>query len=187
MNGLDDNTVLLIIDVQKGFDNPAWGKRNNLQTEENVEKLLGFWRESKRPIYHVRHLSNNPSSPLHVNSAGSEIKEGVKPLPEEPLITKHVNSAFIGTNLERQLKDRQYDTLVIVGLTTDHCVSTTTRMAANLGFNTYIVSDATATFDRVGPGRKHYKAEEIHNINLVSLNEEFATVIDTAGLTKQLL
>lgn len=182
MSIISKDAVLLIIDVQKGFDEPYWGRRNNPQAEENIQRLLQLWRETKRPIYHIQHLSPKPNHPLRPNYIGSEIKDIVKPLTNEPVIQKNVNSAFIGTDLEARLKQNGYNTLVIVGLTTDHCVSTTTRMAGNLGFKTYIVSDATATFDRKGHDGKVYKAEDIHNISLVSLHGMFATVTNTQKL-----
>lgn len=172
---LPNNTALLIIDVQNHFDDPALGRRNNLNAEENMADLLHRWRETNRPVIHIQHISN-PSLPHH---PGRDIKEIVAPLQDEPVIVKNVNSAFIGTNLEEHLKTAGIDTLVVVGLTTEHCVSTTTRMAKNLGFNPFIVSDATATFDRISFDGKHYSAEEIHHINLVTLHEEFATVVDT--------
>jgi len=99
-------------------------------------------------------------------------------MPDEPVIVKKVNSAFIGNNLEQRLKDSKIDTLVIVGLTTNHCISTTTRMASNLGFRTYLISDATATFDRKGLNGAVYEAELIHQICLANLNEEFAVILD---------
>lgn len=108
------------------------------------------------------------------------------PLNRTPVIQKNVNSAFIGTDLEARLRQNGLKTLVFAGLTTDHCVSTTARMAGNLGFDAYVVSDATATFDRVGHDGKHYGAEEVHAISLASLHEEFATVVDTEGLLKRL-
>jgi nicotinamidase-related amidase len=172
------NTALLLIDVQNYFDDPIHGRRNNPNAEENMALLLNNWRKSHRPIIHIQHISN-PSLAHH---PGRDIKEIVAPLPEEPVIVKNVNSAFIGTNLEAYLREAEIETLVIVGLTTDHCVSTTTRMAKNLGFTPFIVSDATATFERVSFDGKLYSAEEIHNLALVSLHEEFATVIDTNGV-----
>ena len=104
------------------------------------------------------------------------------PLPGEPVIQKNVNSAFIGTDLEARLRASGADTVVLSGLTTDHCVSTTARMAANLGFATYVVSDATATFERTSPDGRHYTAEEMHDSAITSLNGEFATIVDTVDV-----
>lgn len=179
---LPDNAALIIIDVQKGLDDPKWGRRNNPQAEENMGKLLAAWRQAERPIFHVQHLSTNPDSPLRPDQPGVEIKEVVQPANNEPVIRKNVNSAFIGTDLEQQLRHNGLDTLVIVGLTTNHCVSTSTRMAGNLGFKTYLVADATATFDRVGPTGRHFSAEDIHDVTLANLHEEFATVVNTDDL-----
>jgi nicotinamidase-related amidase len=123
---------------------------------------------------------------LGPESPGFEIKDAAKPHPDEPVIQKDVNSAFIGTDLEARLKQSGLKTVVLIGLTTDHCVSTTARMAGNLHFDTYVVADATATFDRIGPDGRSYKAEDIYAVNLVSLNEEFATVIDTEDLLNRL-
>lgn len=186
MQKLPDNAALIIIDVQKGFDHPKWGKRNNLQAEQNIERILKAWRDSKRPVLHVQHLSTSPNSPLNPDSSGSEIKDSVKPKDAEPVIQKHVNSAFIGTNLEQLLRDNQIGTLVITGLTTPHCVSTTTRMAGNFGFDTYLVSDATAAFEIVGHNGKRYSAEEIHETALATLHGEFATVIETETVLENL-
>jgi nicotinamidase-related amidase len=186
METLPQNSVLLIIDVQKGFDEPVWGNRNNLYAEQNIARLLEAWRKSHRPVFHVQHLSLSPNSPLAPNHSGCAIKEAVTPQEGELLFQKHVNSAFIGTDLEQQLRERGYKTLVIVGLTTPHCVSTTTRMAGNLGFEPYLVADATAAFDMVGHDGQKYSAEEIHAISLATLNGEFATVVETEALLNAL-
>lgn len=179
MKKLAPDAVLILIDIQKGFDEPYWGNRNNPQAEENTARLLDAWRQTKRPVVHIQHLSLTPGSPLRAGAPGSEIKEIVRPQNGEPVFQKHVNSAFIGTGLEDWLRARDYQTLVITGLTTPHCVSTTTRMAGNLGFETYLVSDAVAAFDLTGPDGKLYSAEEIHAVSLTVLNGEFAEVIDS--------
>ena len=186
MQPLPPNTVLLIIDVQKGFDEPVWGRRNNPEAERNISSLLQTWRASRRPVFHVQHLSLSPGSPLREALPGCAIKHEVRPLAGEPLFQKHVNSAFIGTQLEQELRAQGYDTLCIVGLTTPHCVSTTARMAGNLGFQTYVVSDATAAFALQGPDGRKYAAEEIHAVSLATLHGEFATVVATDALLQAL-
>ncbi|MEM9777718.1 MAG: cysteine hydrolase family protein, partial [Chloroflexota bacterium] len=134
---------------------------------------------AQRPVIHVKHNSTNPNSPLRPGQLGNEIKDEVMPQAGEPVFEKTVNSAFIGTNLEQYLHEQGIQSLVVVGLTTDHCVSTSTRMAANLGFEVTLISDGTATFERDFNGR-HVSAEEMHNIHLASLNDEFCTVKTTA-------
>jgi nicotinamidase-related amidase len=180
------DAALVLIDVQKGFDDPKWGARNNLDAEKKMAQLLESWRGTGRPVFHVQHLSRIAGSPLRPGQKGCEIKEIVKPLDGEPIIQKHVNSAFIGTALEYRLMECGIEAVVLAGLTTDHCISTTARMAANLGFETFVVSDATASFDRPGPSGKRYTADQIHELALVSLHGEFATILDTDALLEKL-
>jgi nicotinamidase-related amidase len=181
MHTIAQNAALLLIDLQKGFDAPAWGRRNNPRLEARVGELLGAWRGSRRPVIHVRHMSTDPRSPLRPGQRGNEFIEHLAPQPGERVIEKRVNSCFIGTSLERHLRRGGTQALVIVGLTTNHCVSTTARMAGNLGFRAWVVSDATATFDRTGPDGVRHRAEQIHSIALADLHGEFATVVDTAA------
>ncbi len=185
MQKLPGDAVLLIIDVQKGFDNPIWGSRNNPAAESNIAALLKTWRQTKRPVFHVQHLSRSIGSPLSPGQSGSEFKDMVRPVEDEPVFQKQVNSAFIGTDLEARLREKNLNTLVIAGLTTDHCVSTTTRMAGNLGFTVYLVADATAAFERTGYDGKVYQAEEIHQTALASLHGEFGTVVNTITMLDQ--
>jgi len=176
--------ALLLVDIQKGLADGDFygGNRNNPNAEAVSGKVLQLWRTLGLPIYHVRHSSTNPASPLHASKPGFDWHEAVHPQGDEPQIVKDVNSAFIGTDLKDQLDAAGTDTLVVVGLTTNHCVSTTVRMAGNLGFNTYLVADATATFDRVAPNGQKYSSEVMHQTTLASLHEEFATVIDSEKL-----
>jgi nicotinamidase-related amidase len=184
----EDRPALLLIDIQKGFDNiKYWGsQRNNLNAEENAAELLRLWRENNLPVFHIQHCSSNPASPLNEANAGNEFKDLVKPFSNEPVIKKNVNSAFIGTGLEERLHKIKITKLVIVGLTTDHCISTTTRMAGNLGFDTFVVSDATATFNKKGLEGQNYPAELIHETTLASLNNEFASVVNTNFLKQNI-
>lgn len=178
------NAALIIVDVQQGFAEADYfgGKRNNPDAEANMATLLNAWRESNRPIFHIKHNSTEPQSPLRPDQPGNAIKPEVAPQGDEPVIEKTVNSAFIGTDLEQRLRDAGIEQVVIVGLTTNHCVSTTTRMAGNLGFDTYLVGDATATFDRMGVNGTRYDAQLIHDAELANLNGEFAIVSTTQDI-----
>ena len=177
-------TALVLIDFQKGFDAPFWGQRNNHDAEKNALALLDHFRSASEPIFHVRHLSREEGSPLRDD--GGECKSGFSPLEGESVIEKTVNSAFIGTDLEARLRDEDIHSLVICGLTTPHCVSTTTRMAANLGFQVTLAGDACAAFARNadvsfddGPP---LSPEECHRSALAHLHGEFATVMATAKI-----
>jgi nicotinamidase-related amidase len=181
---IDDHTALILIDVQKGFENEAhWGgNRSTPKLEEHIAQLLKHWRELGRPIAHVQHASTDPKSPLHPSKPGHALADYAAPVGEEPVFVKNVNSAFVGTHLFRWLDEQDINKLVFVGLTTNHCVSTSVRFAGNYGFEAYVVADAVATFDRVGHNGKRYAAEDVHDISLANLNEEFATVLNTGEL-----
>ncbi len=173
---INSSSVLLVIDVQKGLDDPSFGHRNNPDAEENIARLLAHWRRRRWPIVHIRHDSTQANSPLRPELPGNDYKDQARPVAGEKQFHKRVNSAFIGTELENYLRQNGHASLVVVGLTTDHCVSTTVRMAANLGFQVRLVSNATATFERTGHDGVHYDAAQMHSINLASLNGEFCTV-----------
>ncbi|WP_421919629.1 cysteine hydrolase family protein [Marinifilum sp.] len=185
---VDHKTALLLIDLQKGFEDIAYwgGGRNNLEAEQNASIILKAWRDKKLPLYHIQHCSTTKGSPLEPNMPGHEFIELTKPIENEPIIQKNVNSAFIGTDLKNQLEEKGITKLVIVGLTTDHCISTTTRMAGNLGFETYLIEDAIATFDKIGVNGEKYPAQLIHDTALASLHGEFAQVITMSDLLGQL-
>ncbi len=176
--------ALIMIDWQIGFGNDAlWGgNRNNPQAEANALKLLDHWRENDLPIFHCIHDSQDPQSPLRREKPGGEFIEMLKPRAKEPVLYKNVNSAFIGTDLEARLKKANIEKLVICGLTTNHCVSTTTRMAGNLGFDVTLVGDACATFDRKGTNGETHPADLVHEVSLASLHEEFCIVRNTSDL-----
>ena len=182
MTPLPDNTALIIIDVQDGLDEPRLGQRNNPDAEANMARLLADWRAKQRPIYFIQHMSTEPNSPLRPELPGNAIKRIVAPEGDEPVIQKQVNSAFIGTDLAERLRGAGIDTLVCVGLTTEHCVSSTVRMADDLGFTAYVVADATACHDRTGFDGVYYPAESIHTLALIGLQDEFATVVNTDDL-----
>ena len=167
--------TLLVIDVQRAFDDPAWEERNNPDAETRVGGLLAAWRAAGAPVVHVRHESASPDGLFRRGTAAFEFKPEAEPLPGEPVVEKRVNSAFIGTDLEERLRAAGAEKVVVAGLTTDHCCSTTARMADDLGFETWFVADATATHARGG-----FDAETMHQTALASLDGEFTEIMTTA-------
>lgn len=169
-------TALILVDIQHGLDDPWYGVRNNPDAERNAARLLEAWRERNQPIVHIQHLSTNPESPLFPGKPGVPHKPEVAPQGDEPVMQKNVNSSFIGTELEGWLRDREIGSVVIAGLTTNHCVETTTRMAGNLGFDATLAHDACAAHDLTGPDGTHYSADQVHAMSLANIASEFAAV-----------
>ncbi len=177
-------TALIVIDMQKGFEEiAATGlSRNNPGAEAVVGRLLAAFRRAGCRIVHIRHASTEPDSVFRPERSGYAVMDVARERPGEPVVVKHVNSSFIGTDLEARLRDAGVDALVIAGATTNHCVETTTRMAGNLGFRTLLVRDACFTFDRTGPDGEHHRAADIHAMTLANLTGEFARIVTAADV-----
>jgi nicotinamidase-related amidase len=183
-NESPDNPALILIDIQQGFDQTEafGGERNNPDAERNAGRLLQHWRENQWPVFHIRHCSVKPGSPLAEGQPGNEFKAVVRPLPGEPVIRKNVNSAFIGTDLKERLDAQGIRTVVIAGLVAEYCVSTTARMAGNYGYRTYVAADATASFRKKGIGGQEMPAELVYQVSLATIDQEFATVLPTSRM-----
>jgi nicotinamidase-related amidase len=173
--------ALIVIDVQRAFDEweAAGQRRNNPDAVKRIAELLAAFRTAHARIFHIRHEGTQPGSYFLPHRSGYLVKDEAREREGEPVIIKRVNSSFIGTDLENRLRSASVRTVVICGATTNHCVETTTRMAGNLGFDTWLVRDATWTFDRVGPDGDKHSAEEIHAMTLANLNDEFARIVST--------
>lgn len=170
----DPQHALVVIDVQAGFDDPVWGRRDNPECEDNIARLVSAWREARGPVVIVRHDSTSPASPLRPGQPGNDLRPGIE---GDVLITKSVNSAFYGDpDLHAWLSDRGIERLTICGVTTNHCCETTARMAGNLGYDVTFVIDATHTFDRAAPDGTVIGAAEVARMTAANLHGEFATV-----------
>jgi nicotinamidase-related amidase len=176
------DTALLIIDAQKGINDlrhwgGATGRRNNPDAEVHIQELLHTWQKHNLPVIFTQHDSREKSSPLKIDLPGGAFIDGLQPEAGELVVRKDVNSAFIGTNLELELRRGGIMRLVVVGFFTNFCVETTVRMSGNMGFDTYLVHDCCATTNRIGLNGTDYNPEVVHNISIASMNAEFCTAL----------
>lgn len=179
-------TALIIIDMQRGMRDPSAGPRNNPQAELAIAMMLDAWRNAKAPIVHVRHISRTLGSPFWPGQLGVEFQQDLQPLDAEHVVEKKVPDAFIHFGLESWLRVRGIESVVIVGVSTNNSVEATARTAGNLGFTTYVASDATFAFAKSDYNGVLRSAEEVHAMALANLHGEYAQVLTSAELRQQL-
>lgn len=173
------NSVLLPVDMQQSFDLPKWPPRWNKAVDENGLALVEAWRSRGWPIIHVRHDSVTPGSSLASGQPGNAFRPGFGPRGDEQVVAKSVNSAFIGTDLDLRLKRLGIRKVVVFGITTDMCVSTTVRVGANLGYDMTLVEDACDCFDVPDGAGGTIPARTSHQVHVATLRYEFAEVATT--------
>ncbi len=181
--------ALLVIDVQKAIDAPyhaAEGPRNNPQAEQNIATLLAAWRRLGWPVFHIRHDSTLATSAYRPGQPGNAFKPEVAPLPQETVIAKRTNSAFIGTDLEARLRGAGINALVVTGVVTNNSVEATVRMAGNLGFDTCLVADACFTFAKRDYAGVLRSAEDVHAMALANMADEYCIIRTTAAILADL-
>lgn len=105
---------------------------------------------------------------------GHDLIDELQPLPGEPVIDKPGYSAFASTDLDLLLRNRGITELIVTGVTTEVCVSSTLRSAVDFGYHCILVSDACASAD-----------PELHAAALAMVGVEggvFGRVLDSAAL-----
>jgi nicotinamidase-related amidase len=174
---LPAGAALLVVDVQRAIDHPGWGVRNHPGAERRIAELLRAWRERGMAIYHIRHDSVEPDSTYRPGQPGHDFKPEALPLAGEPVIGKATCCAFVGTDLERRLREAGHGVLVFAGVTTNNSVEATVRMVGCLGFDGYLVEDACFTFGRTDWNGAARTADEVHAMSLANLHGEYCTVV----------
>jgi nicotinamidase-related amidase len=177
-----DPVALIVVDVQAGFDDPWWGRRNNPCADANIAALVDGFAHAGQPVIYVRHDADDPRSPLHPDRPGHRLKSYLRAAPQL-IVSKRVNSSFHGApDLHAWLTARGISRVVVAGITTNHCCETTARVAGNLGYHVWFALDATHTFDRTGPDSSTMTADELARATATNLHGEFATVTSTAAI-----
>ena len=174
--------VLLPIDIQRGFDDPRWPRRWNSDFEANALALLNGWRATGRPIIHVRHDSVEPGSSFAPGQPGNDFRAGFEPLAGEPVLSKSVNSAFIGTDLDLRLRRLGADTVVAFGISADMCVSAPVPTGPNLGWKMVLGAGACEWLDLPDAEGGVIPGRAVHDAHVATLAYEFCDVVTTAQL-----
>lgn len=185
-------TALLLIDVQTGVNvldhwGGPTGRRNNPNAEANLAAILADWRSHGLAVAFTRHDSREADSPLKLSLPTGAWIDGLEPGADDIVVTKDVNSGFVGTSLEIELRRAGVRRVVVGGFFTNMCVETTVRTAGNLGFDTYLLPDCCATTNRVGPDGTDHDPELVHQMTVANLHGEFCTALALDDARKLLL
>jgi len=147
--------VLLVVDTQKLITNPELYNFNAF--ENAVKTLIASAREKDVEVIYVRH-DDGAGAELTKGTPGFEIYEGFRPLQDEKIFDKTVNSSFKGTGLLEYLREKNVRTVAVVGLQTDYCMDATIKCGFEHGFKMIVPQNANSTFDNAFmTGEQSYK------------------------------
>ncbi|KAL9652631.1 hypothetical protein ABK040_003934 [Willaertia magna] len=142
--------------------------------------LLERARKLGAPVIHIVHHGEPGKGFYDPLGEGGKINELVSPLEDEPVVAKKFVSAFIGTNLEEEIKKTNRKELIVIGFMTHNCVSTLVRAAVEqYGLKCTVVADCTATRDLYLGNGQVVEAKHVQEGNLTGLRDVFASVVNT--------
>ncbi len=176
-------TVLVVVDAQREYVDGALKLPGAPAALERIARLLDQARAAGAPVIHVQHKGKagslfDPATPAFELAPEAAARDG------EAIIEKGLPNAFAGTNLKEALDATGRKRLLLAGFMTHMCISSTARAALDLGFQTTIVSDASATRDLPVPGTEGevLTADDLHRAELAMLADRFAIICTTNEL-----
>lgn len=177
-------TALLVVDVQMALaDEDASGtERSCPEAESNIALLLEKFRSDGDTVVHVHHHGTDPEDPFHPEASGSAVQPVAAPVDGEAVVIKTGSSGFVETPLQSILQDAGIERVVLCGATANHCVESTTRSAADLGYQPIYAGDAVWTYGITGPDGVHHSASQIHSVSMATLEGEIAEVKQTKDI-----
>jgi nicotinamidase-related amidase len=177
-------TALIVIDVQREFDDPSHGRRDNPDAEANIGALVAAWQAADRPIVRVAQTEPDSDGGFAPGTPGHAFKPVVAGIEPALDLRKEVHSAFHGSpDLDAWLRERGIEQIAICGIQTNRCCESTARVGCDLGYDVLFVPDAMHTFDKVDANGVTFTAEQLSSATAASLHDYFATVVTTADLT----
>jgi nicotinamidase-related amidase len=181
-----ERSALLVIDIQDSFKaTPRWERRSSPRFEENVDRLIRSWRGAGLPVIFVLHTDSDPE--FQAASPYFKLMDFLAPAAGEPVLVKNTRNAFTSTNLQELLREKGVERLVITGIQTEQCCETTTRLAADLGYDVDFVTEATMTFPIPNPETgEELSTDEILRRTEFVLRRRFARIATVGGLVAEL-
>jgi nicotinamidase-related amidase len=134
------------------------------------------WTASAADLSQVERFSNASVEVCLPGSWGGEFVDGIVPLADEAVITKHRFGAFADTGLDRLLRARGISSLIVAGVTTNCCVETTAREAVMRDFHLVVAEDCVAVKDHLA---------DLHRATLESLGLYFGLVRPSHAIIAQ--
>jgi nicotinamidase-related amidase len=179
--------ALLVIDCQMEFARrtAAGQPRSNPLAETAIAETLAQFRAAGMPIVHIHHDDPRPTSRFRIGTPGGVVMPCAAPLPPEAVFIKTGSSAFIGTDLAAHLQASGITHLVVIGAAVNYCVSSSVRMAANLGFAVTVVQDAVFGFGITGPDGLAHNPATVLSVTLGTL-ADFAAIVSSSDVMERL-
>lgn len=169
------DAVLLIIDAQREYVDgrlPLVGIDAALAAGGT---LLQRARAAGTPIVHILHRGGGPL--FNPREAGYQPAAPLIPQAGEAVVEKTLANAFAGTDLRAILDRSGRQELIVIGFMTHNCVSSTVRAARELGMQSTIVTEATATRDLPDGHGSVIPAAMIQEACLVGLSDTMAGIV----------
>lgn len=181
-----ERSALLVIDVQDSFKlGPRWEQRSNPGFEENLNRLLAAYRAAGLPVIFFLHTDPDPG--FETTSPLFKLMDFLVPTPDEPVLVKNTRNAFTSTSLGELLSEKGVRRVVVTGISTEQCCETTTRVAADLGYDVDFVTEATRTFPIVNAETGDvFSTDEIVRRTEFVLRGRFATIATVDRLVEEL-
>ena len=172
------NQALLLIDIQNDyFPDGAMELVGSSEAGVQAARLLQVYRQKSLPVIHIQHISPQKGATFFLpNTKGAQIHESVTPVEGETVFQKNYPNSFRETRLLEHLHEHHVSQLVIAGMMTHMCIDTTTRAAADLGFQCVLAHDACAT-RALSFGGAAVFAENVQTAFLAALGGLFAKVL----------
>lgn len=156
---LDDRTALVTIDLQNGILELPTAPYPAVDVVAAAARLSEAFRSTGRPVVHVR-VSYAPDFGDAVaprcdrqlqhpepRPGWNELSDALHAQPTDICVIKHNVGAFVGTDLDTQLRRRRVTGIVLSGIATTVGVESTARSAVDHGYNVTIASDAVTDLD----------------------------------------